>query len=174
MGHGGKRFGAGRPKGSGQYQRPTKVIRIPDDMDSPIRAFIEHEGYRFPFYSSTVSAGFPSPADDYIEEKLNLNERLISHPSATFFVEASGDSMINAGIQSGDMLVVDRSITPRHNHIAIVSLEGNFTVKRLHFQQGRLTTLLPENEFYQPITISENSQVDVFGIVTFVIHACHV
>jgi DNA polymerase V len=87
--------------------------------------------YQLPLYANKISAGFPSPADDYIEMKLDLNTHLIKHPAATFFVRVSGDSMLNAGINSGDLLIVDRSIEPVDGKIVIVALNGELTVKRL-------------------------------------------
>ena len=98
MNHGGKRTGAGRPKGRGQYGEATKPIRLPISMIESIQQFVANKTYRIPFYNSHVSAGFPSPADDHIDRHLDLNEYLIKHPAATFFVRVSGDSMRDAGI----------------------------------------------------------------------------
>ena len=126
-------------------------------------------GMPLPLFSSTVSAGFPSPADDFLEKKLDLNEHLIQHPAATFFVRASGDSMIGAGIHSGDLLIVDRSLTPRTNHIVIAVLEGELTVKRLKKKGDRLF-LCAENQAYKPIEVTEDNNFNVWGVVTNVIH----
>ena len=120
-------------------------------------------------YSSSVSAGFPSPADDYIDTKLDLNEHLIRHPSATFFVRASGDSMIGAGIHSGDILIVDRSLEAANNAIVIAALEGELTVKRFKKKNGRVF-LLPENKEYKIIDVTHNETFSIWGIVTYVIH----
>ena len=109
MPKGGARIGAGRPKGQGKYKEPTKPIRIPESKIEKILDYIKGYDYKLPLYTSAVQAGFPSPADDYIEEKLDLNKHLIKHPSATFFVKVTGDSMIKAGIHSGDILIVDSS-----------------------------------------------------------------
>ena len=103
MGSGGVRKGAGRPKGQGKYKEPTKPVRIPESMITDVMKYLSVKGYRLPLYASTVQAGFPSPADDYIEEQLDLNKYLIKHPTATFFVRAAGDSMVGAGIHSGDI-----------------------------------------------------------------------
>lgn len=121
-----------------------------------------------PFFSSVVPAGFPSPADDYIENNLDLNALMIKHPAATFFVKVEGDSMKEAGILSGDMLVVDRSISPAHGKIVVAVLDGEFTVKRLELKQNAIF-LVPENASYSPIKVKPDSQFQVWGVVTYVI-----
>ena len=118
-------------------------------------------------YNSKVAAGFPSPADDYSEGKLDLNTLLINNPAATFFVKASGDSMINAGIYSGDMLIVDRSLEAKHGKVVIAYVDSQFTVKRLH-KSSEGNFLMPENEAYTPIKITEDTVI--WGVVTNVIH----
>lgn len=168
---GGKRIGAGRPKGS-KRAAPSKVIRVPEKWAAKIYQLIESNGYELPLYSSKVSAGFPSPADDHLDQKLDLNEHLIKNPTSTFFVEVSGESMLDAGIQPNDVLIIDKSIKPAHDKIAVVFINGDFTVKRLRFAKGKLIQLLPENKAYQPITVSENDHCEIWGIVTHVIHAC--
>ncbi len=120
-------------------------------------------------YASPVNAGFPSPATDYVEDKLDLNEHLVKHPAATFFVKASGDSMAGAGIFNGDILIVDRSLKPASSSIVIAVLNGDFTVKRLRMSKGKVS-LLPENPRYKPVEINENSGFSVWGVVTYVIH----
>ena len=122
-----------------------------------------------PLYVCAVEAGFPSPADDYMEGTLDLNEYLVKHPAATFFVKAAGESMIKAGIHPGDILIVDRSLEPEHGKIVIVALDGQLTVKRLHCQGGE-THLSPENDNYQPIKLEEGNDLVVWGVVTFVLH----
>ena len=122
-----------------------------------------------PIYSNKVTAGFPSPADDHIEGKLDLNTHLIKHPSATFFVKATGDSMIGAGIHEGDILVVDRSLEPRNGKIIIAAVDGSLTVKRL-VKNGKSTMLSPENNKYKPIKLTENNDIIIWGVVTNVIH----
>lgn len=126
--------------------------------------------YALPVFLGRLPAGFPSPADDYIEGKLDLNRHLIKHPAATFFVRVSGDSMIGAGIHSGDLLVVDRSLEPADRHVVVAVLDGELTVKRLFKQQGVLR-LLPENLNYQPIEISGQHTFEIWGVVTSVIHS---
>jgi DNA polymerase V len=125
---------------------------------------------KLPLFYPRIKAGFPSPADDYIEKKLDLNEHLISHPSATFFVRVKGDSMINAGIFSGDILIVDRSIEARNNKIVVAVVNSEFTVKRFRKQSGKVT-LIPENPNYPPIEITEASEFEVWGVVVHVIHS---
>ena len=116
-----------------------------------------------------VEAGFPSPADDYMEGSLDLNEHVIKHPSATYFVRASGDSMTGAGIFDGDLLIVDRSLEPAHGRVAIVEMDGQLTVKRLFKSKGRFS-LHSENGNYPPIDLPEESEVIVWGVVTHVLH----
>jgi len=170
MKHGGVRAGAGRPKGLGKYGESTKSMRIPLSRIDEVHAFLEDGAvYALPLYASTVRAGFPSPADDYIERKLDLNQHLIKHPAATFFVKASGDSMIHAGIQSGDMLVVDRSLEPAHGRIVIAAINGELTVKRLSRQNNQVK-LLAENPDYPPIDITDEQDLVIWGVVTHVIH----
>ena len=171
MAQGGVRPGAGRPKGSGKFKQNTKVIRVPDSMLGAVYRLIERGSCELPFYSSRVSAGFPSPADDHLERRLDLNEHLIKNPAATFFVEVTGDSMLDEGIHPRDILVVNRSLTPAHGKIAIVSLQGEFTVKKLHIEHGKLCALIPANASYEPIPIHDEDDVEIWGIVTHVIHA---
>lgn len=122
-----------------------------------------------PLFSDKIAAGFPSSANDYIENHLDLNQLMIKHPSATFFVRVEGDSMKDAGIASGDLLVVDRSISPAHGKIVVAILDGEFTVKRLMIQRN-VVFLVPENSSYSPIKVKPDSQFQVWGIVTYVIH----
>lgn len=122
-----------------------------------------------PFYTEKLSAGFPSPASDYMEKALDLNEYLIKNPSATFFVEITGDSMTGAGIHSGDILIVDRSLEAKHNRIVVAVLNGDFTVKRLSWQKGKIR-LIPENPAYDPIDIKEGTEFEIWGVATNVIH----
>ncbi len=122
-----------------------------------------------PLFLTRVPAGFPSPADDYLELSLDLNDYLIKHPAATFMVRVSGDSMKNAGIQSGDLLIVDRSLEASHGKIVIAAIDGELTVKRL-YQQGNRVQLVPDNPAWQAITINELQDVVIWGVVTHVIH----
>ena len=170
MTHGGKRTGAGRPRGSNVYGESTKAIRIPLSRLNEIKALIQHkEPVGFPLYSSRVRAGFPSPADDYIETHLDLNKHLIRHPTSTFFLIASGDSMKDAGIHSGDMLIVDKSIEPVHGRVVIAAIEGELTVKRLSINGAKIQ-LLPANDQYPPIDITHTQDLVIWGVVMHVIH----
>ena len=122
-----------------------------------------------PLYLSPVKAGFPSPAEDYVEETLNLHKYAVQNEAATFFLRASGDSMTGAGIFDGDLLVVDRSIPADHNRIVIAVLEGELTVKRLLRQNDRVF-LAPANPEYPRFDITNREYVHVWGVVTFAMH----
>ncbi|HEE0107169.1 TPA: translesion error-prone DNA polymerase V autoproteolytic subunit [Citrobacter gillenii] len=122
-----------------------------------------------PLFGDLVPCGFPSPAQDYVEKRIDLNELLVRHPSATYFVKSSGDSMIGAGIGNGDLLVVDRSKKPVHGDIVIAAIDGEFTVKRL--QLNPVVMLVPENSAYAPIRINSEDTLDIFGVVTFIVKA---
>lgn len=167
---GGKRAGAGRPKGSGKFSEPTKPIRVPLSQVDTIMKMVPNSSYQIPFYQCSVNAGFPSPAEDEMEKSLDLNELLIRKPASTFFLRVSGSSMINAGINDNDILIVDRSIEPVHGKIVIAAINGELTVKRLHIQ-GKKISLIPENENYPPIVIGEGSELHIWGVVTNVIHS---
>lgn len=185
-GHGGARAHAGRTPGSGSYGEPTRTVRIPESAMTEIRTLLESrrekallrrhsdvlllpaqptEPAAQPLYSHRVAAGFPSPADDYIEARLSLDEHLIPHREATFFVRAIGNSMIHAGIFDGDLLIVDRSVTPTHNHIVIAVLDGELTVKRLYQRDG-ITMLKAENPRYKDILLKEQQELRIWGVVT--------
>jgi DNA polymerase V len=121
----------------------------------------------FPLYLSRVAAGFPSPADDYLDGGLDLNEHLVDHPAATYFARAEGDSMIELGISTGDLLIIDRAVPAVDGDVVVVAVDGELTIKLLDLAHSRL---LPANKLYRPIEISPESQVDVEGVV---IHAVH-
>lgn len=125
-----------------------------------------------PVYSGKVSAGqsrFPSPAQDYEQKFLDLNERFITNPPATFFFTVSGDSMIGAGIFEGDTLIVNRALKPKSSSIVIAEVEGEWMVKRL-YKRGNTVKLLSENPMFAPIEFTEGQELVVFGVVTYVIH----
>lgn len=124
---------------------------------------------RIPLVAAKVQAGFPSPADDHMERSLDLNEHLVANPAATFFVRVQGDSMRDAGISSGDILVVDRSVEPSDRQIVVAMLDGEFTVKRLRKRGGKVF-LEAENHAYPPIEVTESQELVIWGAVTFVIH----
>jgi DNA polymerase V len=122
-----------------------------------------------PLFLASVSAGFPSPAEDYIEGRLDLNRHLIKHPAATFFVRVAGDSMLGAGIHPGDILVVDRALEPQDSSVVIAVIDGELTVKRISQRGGKLF-LVPDNQAYEPLEIVEAMEFEVWGVVTSVIH----
>lgn len=124
----------------------------------------------YTLFNTKISAGFPSPAEDYSAEQLDLNAYLIKHPAATFLVRATGDSMINAGIHENDILIVDRSLTPIHGKIVIVVIDGQLTVKRLH-KKNNTYILIAENPAYAPIEITDFQETYIWGVVTQVLHA---
>lgn len=117
-----------------------------------------------PLLSFPVAAGFPSPADDYIEGRIDLNQHLVRHPAATFYVRVSGDSMTGAGIQDGDLLIVDRSAEVKSGCIVVARINDEFTLKRIR-KKGSRVFLMPENERYQPIEITEGSDFEIWGRV---------
>ena len=121
-----------------------------------------------PLFLTPAACGFPSPAQDYVEQTIDLNQHCVSHPAATFYVKASGHSMVEEGINDGDMLVIDRAITARHGDIVLACLDGEFTVKKL--QEHPRPALLPANPDFPPIYPQEGQELDIFGVVTFVLH----
>jgi DNA polymerase V len=125
---------------------------------------------KLPVFLEAVSAGFPSPAEDYLEGRLDLNEHLIRNPSATFFVHVTGDSMTGAGIYSGDMLVVDRSLNAKDGNVIIAIVNGELLVKRLRIDSGEVW-LEAENPNYKPIDITPEMMFEVWGVVSTVIHS---
>lgn len=125
--------------------------------------------YKLPVFLGRLPAGFPSPADDHLEGKLDLNRHLIKHPAATFFVRVTGDSMMGAGMHTGDLLVVDRSLEAVDGNVIVAALDGELTVKRLSIR-GQVVRLLPENKNYEPIEIQPHQSFEIWGVVTNVIH----
>lgn len=184
--HGGARPGAGRKKQLG-YGEPTKPIRVPVSFIPMVKEMLEVRKntlaeleaqmlrpadtlneLKLPLFSSHVSAGFPSPADDYIEGQLDLNELMIHRPSATFYVRVTGESMKNAGILPGDILVVDKSQSASHNDIVIAIVENELTVKRLS-KQGAQIQLHPENPDFPIISFHNEMELSIWGVVTGVV-----
>lgn len=187
--HGGKRLGAGRKKGS-STQEPTVVMRIPESQQQLVRDYIQAyknqqsivalndnlisypstklQNHNYPLFSSKVAAGFPSPADEHMEKRLDPNEFLIDNQDATFFVTIEGQSMIDVGLMPGDKAIVDRSKKPVKNHIVLAVVNGEFTIKRLGIDANGRPLLLPENSSgnYRPIVINEGMQFEIWGVVT--------
>ena len=185
--HGGARTGAGRPKGSGKYREPTKAIRVPEGSITYIKEFLENYPnvttiasatshkvdstlddnivrLEIPLFSSTVAAGYPSQAEDHVEETLDLNEYMVQRPDSTFMLRVEGESMKNAGIMPDDILVVDRSLKAAHKKIVIAAIDGELTVKRL-YHRGGLVKLLPENPAYPEIEIESEADLVIWGVV---------
>jgi len=188
---GGVRIGAGRKKGSSVYGEATKPMRIPESLLATVTKLLDYkkkpleiDGLAYPnvflpdldspvpsipFYAASVAAGYPSPADDYVDKRLDLNELLINKPASTFFVRAEGESMLGAGIHPDDILVVDRSLHPAVGKIVVCAVNGELTVKRLRSKEGRLV-LAPENPNYSDIPLQEGVEMVIWGVVTSVVH----
>ncbi|AIL12482.1 DNA polymerase V [Candidatus Paracaedimonas acanthamoebae] len=190
--HGGARKGAGRKMGSGRFGEPTQVMRIPVSKIGEIKDML----LKFPkklkpepggtkasmvwnalasrsqpltLFNTRVAAGAPSPAEDFSDGQLDLNDHLLKNPQSTFFVRVSGDSMINAGIHPEDLLIVDRSIRPAQGRVVIAVVNGELTVKRL-FKENNKVFLMPENPNYPALEITEEMDFMIWGVVTNVIH----
>jgi DNA polymerase V len=179
--HGGLRVGAGRKKDTGPYAEPTKVVRIPHSRVEAVKNFLLRNmtsnvaSFMMPveqarvnpiiLFSHKVPAGFPSPADDHAEKRLDLNEYLIDQSEATFFVRIKGDSMIDAGILDNDIVIVDRSKSAAINDIVLASIDGEFTVKVLA-KNSEGPYLMPANKEYKPIHIKPDSEFEIWGVVT--------
>lgn len=186
---GGLREGAGRKVGSGKFREPTSVVRIPTSQEPVIKDFLS--AYRkkrlqsdldavsefelpslnpmplsLPLYSSKVSAGFPSPAEEHVEKRLNPNEFLIDQEDATFFVTIQGQSMIDVGLLPGDKAVVDRSKRANVGDIVLAVLDGEFTIKTLGRHKSGAARLLPANKDFKPIEITEGMNFEIWGVVT--------
>ena len=123
-----------------------------------------------PIYENAVQCGFPSPADDFLDLDINLNDYLVKHKSATFCVKVNGSSMDGVGIHSGDVLIVDRAESVKNNSIVLAVIDNEFTVKSIKKNAGKLY-LNPANDNYKPIEITEDMNFHIWGVVTFVIHA---
>ncbi|MES2181106.1 MAG: translesion error-prone DNA polymerase V autoproteolytic subunit [Pseudomonadota bacterium] len=185
---GGKRLGAGR-KAWSPFKETTKAIRIPESQEPVIRDFLEafkrkqdKEQLRnvssveqpsfnptiieLPLFSTKVAAGFPSPADDHVEKRLDLNDYLINEADATFFVRIKGDSMIEAGIFDNDVAIVDKSRLAKVGDIVLAEVDGEFTIKSLAKSKQGLPRLLPANAKFSPIEITEGQQFAIVGVVT--------
>jgi DNA polymerase V len=207
MARGGKREGAGRPKGSGKYGEPTKAVRVPISKLSEIEDLIRRSHpntsltgsnsaplndhkvvsmrkhaaaqgsassasnvYRLPLFMNPVAAGFPVQTEDYVEDRIDLNEHLIKHPSATFLVRVAGESMLDVGIHPNDILIVDRAVEAKNGKIVIAVVDGELTVKRLKQHKGAIF-LMPENESFEPLKVSPEMDFRIWGVVTQVIHS---
>ena len=126
--------------------------------------------FRVPLLNDSVSAGFPSPADDYTEENIDLNEHLISNPFSTFFLRVKGDSMINAGIKDKDLIIVDKSLIAKPGNVVIAMIDGEFTIKRLSIKNDELY-LKAENHNYPDFSFKNHIDVQIWGVVIYSIHS---
>ena len=126
--------------------------------------------FKIPLLNDSVSAGFPSPADDYTDENIDLNEHLISNPFSTFFLRVKGDSMINAGIKDKDLIIVDKSLTAKPGNIIIAMIDGEFTIKRLSIKNDELY-LKAENNNYPDFRFKNHIDVQIWGVVIYSIHS---
>ena len=124
---------------------------------------------KLPLFTVPVSAGFPSPAEEYVEQLLSLDEHLVKHPQATYLAKVKGDSMMEAGINTGDVLIIDKSLTPANNKIVVAIIDGEFTVKRYIKEKGEIS-LVPANNAYKPIKVNGSQDIKVWGVVTYIIH----
>jgi DNA polymerase V len=146
-----------------------KTINISDDQKISVYIPDTNSSEKIGLYSFRIPAGFPSPAEDFLEKRLDLNDYLISNPSATFLIKVHGNSMIGAGIFDGDVLVVDRSVQQCEDKIVLGVLNGEFTVKRISKKNGKLF-LMPENDLFNPIEVTSEMNFQIWGVVTFSIH----
>ena len=193
---GGKRENAGRPRGQGKYGESTVTMRIPQSQTATIKSFLEawqrkrantagenaiteievdefftpaisEQPTLLPLFSTKVAAGFPSPADDHVEMRLDISEFMIDHAASTFFVTIKGDSMIDVGLLPGDKVVVDRSKTPGIGDIVLAVVDREFTIKILDHGANKMPRLLPANSTgaYKPIYIRPDTQFEIFGVV---------
>lgn len=194
--HGGKRENAGRPSGQGKFGEPTKVMRIPESQTGTVKDFLEalqrkrsqagsdsavteinvdefftpgipEQPTLLPLFSTKVAAGFPSPADDYVEKSLDVSEFLIDHAASTFFVTIKGESMIDVGLLPDDKVVVDRSKTPVLGDIVLAVVDREFTIKIYDHGANNMPRLMPANSSgaYRPIYIRPDMQFEIFGVV---------
>lgn len=125
-------------------------------------------GLSLPLAESGIQAGFPSPAEDTITESLDLNQLLVRHPAATFYGRVWGDSMIDDGIDPGDIIIIDRSLEPANGDLALCCVDGEFTLKRVRFERNRVW-LIPANEMFDPILVTPEREFKVWGVVTYTI-----
>ncbi len=194
---GGKRENAGRPRGQGKFRESTVTMRIPQSQTATIRSFLEalqckranaasentipeeevdefftpvisEQPTLLPLFATKVAAGFPSPADDHVEKRLDVSEFLIDHAASTFFVTIRGESMIDVGLLPDDKVVVDRSKTPSIGDIVLAVVDREFTIKILDYGANKMPRLMPANSTgaYRPIYIRPDTQFEIFGVVT--------
>ena len=138
-------------------------------MSSPTPIPLDSAPLLLSLFSATIRTGFPSPAADHTQKRIDLNDHLLINRDASFLFRVAGDSMIDVGIFEGDTIVVDRSIEPKHRHVVLAIIDEEFTVKRL-FRRGKTIRLLAENPAYQPIDFTEGQELRIWGVVTYNLH----
>lgn len=168
MGRGGHRHGAGRPKGTGKFGEKTIPLRVPESLLNAVNELLEGEGYEVPLYSSKVAAGAPDVADSYVDRMINLASFMVRNPKDTFCVQIQGESMINAGINPDDIVVVDRRLEPRNGKIIVAAVNGELTIKQLKMH-GSNIMLMPANDRYEPIVIGDDTDFHIWGVATNII-----
>lgn len=190
---GGKRENAGRPQGQGKYGEPTTTMRIPQSQTATVKSFLDafqrkkasagsvsqtvdmsklliphisEESTQLPLFTTKVAAGSPSPAEDHVEQYLDISEYLIDDASTTFLITIKGESMIDVGLMPGDKVVVDRAKTPILGDIVLAVVDQEFTIKILGQAANRMPKLMPANSSgaYKPIYIHPSSQFEIFGV----------
>ena len=182
--YGGPRPGAGRKPGSFVYGEPTVAMRVPESWAAMLKATLrarkqplpeeamhpamDAAKLRLPLFASSVPAGFPSPAEDDAQGKLDLNEFMVEHEAATFYVRVKGHSMTGAGILDGDIIAVDRALEPRHGDIVLAVIDNELTVKELHLENGWVR-LLPHNPDFPPIDFKTGQELTIWGVVKGVV-----
>jgi len=139
--------------------KKQKLVFFHPNQETPKQLHLAQEG---------VSAGFPSPADDFKELKISIDQEVVRNEEATFYARVSGESMLGAGLEDGDLLVIDRSLEPKDNKIAVCFIDGEFTVKRLKVEKN-CVYLMPENKKYKPIKVTEENELIIWGMVTYVV-----
>lgn len=165
MAQGGKRARAGRPKGSSTYGEATERIRVPVSMVDEIKQFALRRGLRLPLYESRVSAGQALPTEESVENHFDLASFLVDDPDETFMVYAAGDSMIDAGIRDGDLLLVNRRMKPSNGKVVVAAVDGQVTVKYLITKRGK-PYLMPANPAFDEIPIDSERGIVIWGVVT--------
>jgi len=139
--------------------KKQKLVFFHPNQETPKQLHLAQEG---------VSAGFPSPADDFKELRISIDQEVVRNEEATFYARVSGESMLGAGLEDGDLLVIDRSLEPKDNKIAVCFIDGEFTVKRLKVEKN-CVYLMPENKKYKPIKVTEENELIIWGMVTYVV-----
>lgn len=169
MTRGGRRPGAGRPKGTGKFGEETIPVRVPRSMAHMVEGWVRTAGGKIPLYGATVRAGGPTAADDFVEDRVNLHDYVVRSPDTTFMVRVAGDSMRDAGLNEGDLLVVDRSLPAMDGKMVVASVDGELTVKTLKRGKGGVE-LHPANPNFKVIHVGAEQAFEILGVVTTCVH----